>query len=124
MAFESMTTPKSDIPIYALGILLGICAGILEITVGDMLATALFALISTLVLGFLRPRHAWRWIFVVGIFVPVFRLAAYLLLDQKPYRAQIWASGLGLLTGVAGAYSGVFARLGVDELVRSKTHTQ
>ena len=119
-----MTAPKSDIPIYALGILLGICAGILEITVGDMLATALFALISTLVLGFLRPRHAWRWIFVVGIFVPVFRLAAYLLLDQKPYRAQIWASGLGLLTGVAGAYSGVFARLGVDELVRSKTHSQ
>ena len=119
-----MTAPKSDIPIYAFGVLLGICAGILEITVGDMLATALFALVATLVLGFLRPRRAWRWIFVVGIFVPLFRLGAYLLLAQKPYRAQVWESGLGLLTGVAGAYSGAFARLGVDELVRSKPHSQ
>ena len=119
-----MATMKSDIPIYALGVLLGMCTGILEITVGDMLVTALFALISTLVLGFLRPRHAWRWILVVGIFVPLFRLAAYLFLDQKPYLAQIWESGLGLLTGVAGAYSGVFARLGVDELIRQKTHSQ
>jgi MFS-type transporter involved in bile tolerance (Atg22 family) len=121
---NSMATPKSDVAIYALGILLGMCAGILEVTIGDMLATALFALVSTLVLGFLRPRHAWRWILVVGIFVPLFRLAAYLFLAQKPYRAQIWESGLGLLTGVAGAYSGVFARLGVDELIRQKTHSQ
>ena len=114
-----MAPTKSAVFIYALGVLLGTCAGILEITVGDLLVTALFVLLSTLVLGFLRPQRPWRWILVVGIFVPVFRLLAYLLLTEKPYRAQIWESGLGFLTGIAGAYAGAFARKGVDELFRS-----
>ena len=111
--------PKSDILIYFLAALLGLCSGILEVTVGDLLATALFVLISTLVLGFVRPQRPWRWIVVVGIFVPLVRLAVYLVLSQKPYRAQIWESGLGFVTGAAGAYCGALARKGVDELFRS-----
>jgi hypothetical protein len=111
--------PKSDILIYLLAALLGLGAGILEVTVGDLLATALFVLISTLVLGFIRPRRPWRWIAVVGIFVPLVRLAVYLVLSQKPYRAQIWESGLGFVTGTAGSYCGALARKGVDELFRS-----
>jgi len=111
--------PKSDILIYLLAALLGLGAGILEVTAGDLLATALFVLISTLVLGFLRPRRPWRWIVVVGIFVPLVRLAVYLVLSQKPYRAQIWESGLGFVTGTAGSYCGALARKGVDELFRS-----
>jgi hypothetical protein len=111
---------KSDWFIYALGVLLGLCAGFLEITVGDLLVTALFVLLSTLVLGFLRPARAWRWILVVGTFVPLLRLMAYLLLNQKPYRAQVWESLLGFSTGVAGAYAGAMGRKGVDELFRSR----
>ena len=111
--------PKSDILIYLLAALLGLGAGILEVTIGDLLATALFVLISTLVLGFIRPRRPWRWIVVVGIFVPLVRLAVYLVLSQKPYRAQIWESGLGFVTGTAGSYCGALARKGVDELFRS-----
>ncbi len=111
---------KSGVPIFAFGILLGLCAGLLEITVGDLLATALFVLISTLVLGFMRPRRPWRWIIVVGVFVPSVRLAAYLLMTQRPYPAQIWESALGFLTGVAGAYGGALARRGVDELFRHR----
>ena len=114
-----LAMPKSDILIYLLAAVLGVCAGILEVTVGDLLATALFVLISTLVLGFIRPRRPWRWIVVVGIFVPLVRLAVYLLLSQKPYRAQIWESGLGFVTGTAGSYCGALARKGVDELFRS-----
>ena len=111
--------PKSDILVYLLAALLGLGAGILEVTVGDLLATALFVLISTLVLGFIRPRRPWRWIVVVGIFVPLVRLAVYLVLSQKPYRAQIWESGLGFVTGTAGSYCVALARKGVDELFRS-----
>jgi hypothetical protein len=110
--------PKSDPLIYVLAILLGISAGILNVTVGDVLVTTLFVLISTLALGFMRPRHAWRWILIVGAFVPLLQLATYLFLGWKPYRAQIWESGLGFLTGTAGCYSGALARLGVDELAR------
>src|SRR5216684_8764518 len=99
-------TQKSDIPIYLLGALLGLCAGTLEVTVGDLLATALCVLVSTTVLGFLRPSRPWRWILLVGIFVPLVRLAVYVFLSQKPYRAQIWESGLGFVTGTAGSYCG------------------
>ena len=109
---------KADVFIYLLAVLFGLSAGLLEIRVGDLLATALCVLLSTLVLGFLRPRRAWRWILVVGAFVPVMRLAAYLIMNQRPYRAQIWESGLGFVTGIAGSYAGALARLGVDELFR------
>jgi len=110
---------KSDVFIYLLAVLFGLGAGLLEITVGDLLATALCLLISTLVLGFLRPRRAWRWTVVVAVFVPLMRLAAYLVMNQKPYRAQIWESGLGFVTGIAGSYAGAMARLGVDQLFRT-----
>jgi hypothetical protein len=110
---------KSDVLIYVVAVLLGLSSGILEITVGDLLATALFVLVSTLVLGFVRPLRPWRWIAIIGAFVPLVRLAAYLLLSQKPYRAQIWESGLGFVTGTAGSYCGALARKGVDELFRS-----
>jgi hypothetical protein len=46
------------------------------------------------------------------------RIAAYLLLTQKPYRAQIWESGLAMVTGAAGAYAGAMFRMGVDILFR------
>jgi len=109
---------KSDVFIYILAVLFGISAGLLEITLGDLLVTALAVLVSTLVLGFLRPRHAWRWIVIVGPFVPLLRIAAYLMMTQKPDRAQIWESGLGMLTGTAGAYAGAMFRMGVDILFR------
>ena len=114
-----LAMPKSDIFVYFLGVLFGLSAGILEITVGDLLATALFVLVSTMVLGFLRPQRPWRWIVVVGVFVPLMRLTAYLVMTQKPYRAQVWESGLGFVTGTAGSYCGALARKGVDELFRS-----
>jgi len=110
---------KSDLFMYLLAVLFGLSAGILEVTVGDLLATALFVLVSTMVLGFVRPKRPWRWVVVVGVFVPLARLAAYLVLTQTPYRAQIWESGLGFVTGTAGSYCGALARKGVDELFRS-----
>lgn len=111
---------RTDILIYPLAVLLGLSAGFIEITVGDFLITALFVLASTLVLGFLRPQRPWRWIGIVGAGVPLVRLAAYLLLSLRPYRAQVWESVLGFVTGSAGAYSGAFARKSVDELFRSR----
>jgi hypothetical protein len=116
---QVLAMPKSDIFIYLLGVLFGLSAGLLEITAGDLLATALFVLVSTMVLGFLRPQRPWRWIVVVGVFVPLLRVAAYLVMTQKPYRAQVWESGLGFVTGAAGSYCGALARKGVDELFRA-----
>jgi energy-converting hydrogenase Eha subunit A len=107
---------RIDLRIYILGVVLGICAGMLDLVVGDLLSTALFVLISTMILGALRPERPWRWTVTVGIFVPLVRLVAYLLFRQKPYPAEIYESALGFVTGIAGAYGGAVGRKGFREL--------
>ena len=102
--------------IYVLGAILGMCAGILDIKIGDLLLTALFVLASTMLLGALRPERPWRWIVVVAIFVPIVELLAYLFLTQKPYRAQMYESFLGFLTGIAGAYGGSLGRRAIERI--------
>jgi hypothetical protein len=101
---------------YLLGAFLGICVGVLTVEIGDLLLTALAVLACTMLLGFLSSQRPWRWTVVVGIFVPLLQLLAYLVLTEKPYRAQIYESFLAFFPGIAGAYAGAFARRGVHEL--------
>jgi len=112
------TASRNDATIYVLGAVLGVCAGILDVKVGDLLLTAMFVLASTMLLGALRPEKPWRWTITVAVFVPIVQLLAYLFLTEKPYRAQNYESSLGFLTGIAGAYGGSVARHGWDELFR------
>jgi hypothetical protein len=107
---------KSDTFVYVLGALLGISGGFLDVKFGDLLLTALFVLASTMLLGTLRPEKPWRWTLVVATLVPIVQLLAYLFLSQKPYRAQVYESFLGFLTGIAGAYGGSLGRKGLNEL--------
>ena len=107
---------STDRRIYILGVALGVCAGLLDVKVGDLLLTALFVLASTMLLGALRPGRPWRWTLLIATFVPVVQGAAYFLLTEKPYRPQIYESFLGFLTGIAGAYGGSAARKGLGEL--------
>lgn len=107
-----------DLFVYAFAVLLGLAAGILEITINDLLVTAIFVVFATMVLGFIRSQRAWRWSVLVAVFVPLFRLAAYLFLSQYSDRAQIWESVFALVVGIVGSYAGVLGRMGVDELFR------
>jgi len=109
-------THHSDAVIYILGAVLGLCAGALDVRIGDLLLTALFVLASTMLLGALRPERPWRWVIVVGVFVPILQMLAYLFFTEKPYRAQIYESFLGFLTGLVGAYGGAVARRVLNEL--------
>jgi hypothetical protein len=81
-----------DSNIYLLGGVLGILAGILDVAFGDLLLTALFVLVSTMLLGGLRPVRPWRWTLLVAVFVPLVQTLAYLLLTKRADRAQIWES--------------------------------
>jgi hypothetical protein len=109
---------RNDALNYALGSVLGICAGILDVKIGDLLLTALFVLASTMLLGALRPERPWRWTVTVAVFVPIVQVLAYLFLTEKPYPAQIYESLLGFLTGIAGAYGGAVGRFGLNEILR------
>jgi len=97
---------RSDAWFYSLAALCGIGTGWADVAVNDLLFTALLVLASCMMLGLLRRRRPWRWVLVVGIFIPLTELAAYLIQTVKPSRAQIYGSFLALFPGVAGAYGG------------------
>jgi hypothetical protein len=108
----------SDFFYYLLAILLGALAGWTDIKVGDLLFTAIIVLAACMLLGFLRPRRPWRWVVIVGVFVPVVEWLAYYFLSQKPERAQIYESFLAFMPGIAGAFGGAMGRGVVDNLFK------
>lgn len=113
-------TSKRDTVFYILAALLGILAGWVDVKVGDLLFTALLVLASCMLLGALRPQRPWRWVLVIGIFVPVVELLAYVIMTQRPYRAQIYESFLAFLPGLAGAYGGSILRGVINNLLENK----
>ncbi len=109
-----------DAPFYFLATLAGAGTGYLDVTINDLLLTALLVLCSTMLLGFLRPRRPWRWMLVVGLCIPAVELAAYELMTVKPYRAQVFGSLLAFLPGIAGSVGGSFMRGVRDNLAQGK----
>ena len=98
----------------------GHVCGWIDIRVGDLLFTALLVLAPCMMLGLMRPHRAWRWAVVVGICVPVVELLGYLVLTQKPYRAQIYESFLAFLPGIAGSYGGAMLKQAVGNILGDK----
>jgi hypothetical protein len=99
---------------------LGALTGWADIKIGDLLFTAMLVLAGSMVLGYLRPRQPWRWVVLIGIFIPIVEWLAYFFLTQKPERAQIYESFLAFLPGIAGAYGGAMARGVVNNLFAGK----
>jgi len=77
-------------------------------------------LTANMLLGFLSPRRPWRWVILVGVFVPVVEWLAYRFLSEKPERAQIYESFLAFVPGIAGAFGGSIGRGVVDNLFAGK----
>src|SRR5579859_3577623 len=101
---------------YLLAAACGIGTGWADVAINDLLFTALLALMACILLGMLRPWRPWRWVLVVGIFIPLTELAAYVILTVKPTRAQVYGSFLALFPGFAGAYGGSVMRAMIDNL--------
>jgi hypothetical protein len=105
---------------YSLAVMLGALAGWVNIKAGDLLLTAMVVLAACMLLGILSPRKPWRWVLLVGVFVPVVEWLAYFFLSQKPERAQIYESFLAFLPAIAGAFGGAMGRGLVDNLFSGK----
>lgn len=108
---------KSDALHYVFAVILGIGAGIVDVRLSDLLVTAVFVMIATMMLGLLRPSRAWRWMVIVAACVPIVQIAAHYALQERFYSSHIYLSFSGFLTGTAGAYAGAFARMGIDLLM-------
>src|ERR1700674_884758 len=109
-----------DAPFYLLAAVAGLTTGWVDVAINDLLFTALLVLMACMLLGLLRPRWPWRWVVVVGAFIPLTELAAYLALTMKPTRAQVYGSFLASLPGIAGAYGGSLMRGVLDNLRQGK----
>lgn len=109
-----------DAWVYLLAAACGVAAGWADVVINDLLFTALLVLSACILLGMLRRRSPWRWVAIVGAFIPLTELAAYLVLTVKPTRAQIYGSFLAFLPGVAGAYGGSIMRTVIDNLRQGK----
>jgi len=118
--YEQKAGPRSDVPFYLLAALCGSGAGWADVRINDLLLTALLVSLACILLGLLRPRWPWRWVLTVAIFVPLTELAAYLILAEKPSRAQMYGSFLVLLPGIAGAYGGSVMRSVFDNLMHQR----
>jgi|SRR5271166_3915323 len=112
--------PGGDGSYYLLAVVLGALAGWVDIKCGDLLLTATAVLAANMLLGFMSPRRPWRWVLLIGVFVPMLDWLAYWLLTQKPERAQVYESFLAFLPGIAGAYGAAVGRGVVDNLFRPK----
>lgn len=112
---------KSDLLFYVIAVICGVLAGIAHITIGDPLLTSLVVLISTMVLGFMRPERPWRWLLIVGLLVPVVMLAGNVLHYYRTLtRAGLAGSILIMLPGIAGAYGGHFGRKFIGVMFQGK----
>ena len=117
---EEQSSVRRDTGFYVFAAAAGIFAGWMDIKVGDLLLTALLVLAPCMLLGLLRPERPWRWVAIVGVFVPIAELLSYLVLTQKPYRAQIYESFLAFLPGIAGAYGGSLLRRAITNISGNK----
>ncbi len=111
---------ESDRWFYLLAALCGIGAGWADVAMNDLLFTALLVVSASILLGALRPLWPWRWVVMVGVFIPMTELAAYVVLTVKPSRAQMYGSFLAFLPGIAGAYGGSLMRGVIENLRQGK----
>lgn len=109
-----------DAWVYILAAVGGVIAGVADVAVNDLLLTALLVLASCMTLGVLRRRWPWRWVAIVGIFVPLTEFVAYEVLTVKPTTAQVYGSFLAFFPGIAGAYGGSIMRGVIENLRRGK----
>ncbi len=115
-----MKATFGDAGFYFLAAVCGVGTGLADVFVNDLLFTALLVLASCMLLGMLRQRWPWRWVVVVGMFVPLTELAAYKIQGVRATRAQVYGSFLAFLPGIAGAYGGAIMRAVIDNLRQGK----
>jgi len=115
-----LTRAHRDLPFYLLAAVAGIGTGWADVTINDLLFTALLVLGACMLLGLLRPRWPWRWVIMVVAFIPLTELIAFKLTAIRPSRSQVWGSFLTALPGTAGAYGGAVMRRVMDTLKQGK----
>lgn len=119
-ASSQSATGSREAWFYLLGGLSGVGIGWVDLTVNDLLFTALLVLAAGMLLGILRPWRPWRWVIAIVIFIPLTEFVAYRVTHIQPTNGQIFGSFLTALPCLAGAYGGAVVRNVADNLRHKK----
>ena len=98
---------KADLWLPLLTIFLGIIIGLSDLR-SDVQLTALLLLVFGFFAGYARPKYAWVWALLLGIWVPLAEFTALAIGLKLSYRPDILASAIALVPAFVGAYAGVF----------------
>ena len=106
---------------YPLTVLFGLPLGYVNLHTDDTQFVALPLLAACCLLGFLYPRHAWRWALLTGLWIPLSQLWALLVPMKLPYSDNNISGAIigALLFGLAGAYLGVLGRWLVRQITEA-----
>jgi hypothetical protein len=106
-----MRSPASsprEISLWIIAVVLAAGTAALDLTLHDTSTSLIAILFVSIVIGYLGPRHAWRWGLLFGAFLPLGHLVMR--------RGGELAGLLAFLPSFVGAYLGVFLEKMVREL--------
>jgi hypothetical protein len=100
---------KADLWLPLLTIFLGVIIGLSDLR-SDVQLTALLLLVFGFFAGYAKPKYAWVWALLLGIWVPLAEFTALAIGLKLSYRPDILASSIALVPAFIGAYGGVFVQ--------------
>lgn len=116
----SERAPRGDGVPYVLAVIFGVGSGWLDIRIAEIALTSMVVFFGCMVVSYMRPRRAWRWILIICLLVPVVEWLAYNFLAFKPYPVQIAQSMIMFVPGIVGGVGGAVGRGVVDNLFGKK----
>ena len=105
-----------DLTCTALAVILGLAIGWLDLHATEVVVTILPLLGAGFLLGFLRPRAAWRWAVLLALGLPAMAAVALAmgLATAEPARLDPRIALVALAFALVGVYAGVLIRRTLD----------
>ena len=105
---------RRDLPFLALAVVAGLALAWVYLHTDDDAFVVLPLLGATGLLGLIRPRRAWRWALLVGIWLPLGQLFTLVTKIPLPYQNNwegvVAVLGIALVLGLVGTYAGALLR--------------
>ncbi len=90
----------------------GMMAGGIDMMASEIQPAVFLVLIFTCLLGFLQPRRAWLWAFIIGSSILAVHLLGLIFSIQPacPVEPNVWVTSIALVPAFIGAYLGALTR--------------
>lgn len=97
-----------------LGLTAGLLVGFINLHTDEVQVPAALLLLFGILLGFVRPIHAWLWALLIGVWVPVGQFVV-ILVNGHP---GILQEGLGSFLAFAFSFAGSYMGAGIAALAK------